>query len=142
MEMCKRACIGTGHLSGYVYPMHRKRKSTPHIWNYFVYNNKRIYVDTTFMAKGRTRNTTSTRELDHKRALKDIARKNKKKSVVNDFDDFYFDFSYKKEQTETIVVRNLVLYSLSDVLLLYILLIGTSFRPFALTLGIQSLSAL
>jgi len=101
-EMCKKAGVKADIVHGYAYPAGHsltksQKKSSGHAWNYFKYKNKKVYVDTTFMADGRTGTQGGARNLAHRRALKSIERDNKNKSKVNDFDDYYFDFDYKRE---------------------------------------------
>jgi hypothetical protein len=55
-------------------------------------------VDTTFMSKGSTGIKGSASELGRRRAINNIRKQNKKKSRVNGFDEFYFDFDYKDEE--------------------------------------------
>lgn len=71
-----------------------------HAWNYFIYKNKKIYVDTTFMAQGSTRLSGNPTNLKHRRALKEVRRDNKRVSQMNDINDYYFDFSYKQEERD------------------------------------------
>lgn len=101
-SMCKKAGIKAYEVHGYAYPSGHsltlaQKKSNGHAWNYFKYKNRKIIVDTTFMAKGRTGTSGGARNLAHKRALRSIQQDNKAKSKTNDFDDYYFDFSYKRE---------------------------------------------
>lgn len=102
VEMCRKAGIKAYEVQGYAYPAGHsltlsQKKSSGHAWNYFKYKNRKILVDTTFMAHGRTGVKGGARNLAHKRALKEIKYDNKYKSQTNDFDEFYFDFDYKKE---------------------------------------------
>ena len=75
----------------------KEKKNFAHAWNYFLYQGKKIYVDTTFMAKGRSSPEHRVTNLSHRRALQNVKRDNRRKSQVNDFDKFYFDFNYKEE---------------------------------------------
>ena len=63
-----------------------------------LYKGDKIYVDTTFMSKGSTGIKGSASELGRRRAINNIRKQNKKKSRVNGFDEFYFDFDYKDEE--------------------------------------------
>ena len=101
--MCKRAGIRVGTISGYAYPANKYlsssvKRNSGHAWNYFVYKGDKIYVDTTFMSKGSTGIKGSASELGRRRAINNIRKQNKKKSRVNGFDEFYFDFDYKDEE--------------------------------------------
>ncbi len=101
-EMCRKAGIKAHYVTGYTYPegvrlTSKVKANSAHAWNYFVYKGKKIYVDTTFMAKGRTGVKGRANNLNRNRALKQIKRENKRKSEINEFDEFYFDFNYKDE---------------------------------------------
>ena len=103
--LCKHARIRSATVHGYAYPVGRsltttQRKNSAHAWNYFIYQNNKIYVDTTFMAKGRTGIKGSQNSLNRERAIKNIQRENQKKSQVNEFDEYYFDFEYKDEKKQ------------------------------------------
>lgn len=101
--MCKKAGIKVYTIHGYTFPSNirlstKVKYNTGHVWNYFIYKGKKVYVDTTFMAKGTTGINRRVNNLNHNRALKKIQRENKYKSEINEFDEFYFDFSYKDEE--------------------------------------------
>ena len=101
--MCKKAGIRVYTVSGFSYPANirlssKVKQNSGHAWNYFLYKGKKIYVDTTFMSKGTTGFSGRANDLNHNRALKQIKRENKRKSEINDFDEFYFDFSYDDEE--------------------------------------------
>lgn len=104
--MCKQAGIFSGVVHGYAYPTDMrmnnslKNNNYGHAWNYFLYRGKKIYVDTTFMADGRTGTAGGVRNLAHKRTLRKIKNENQFSSKVNNFDDYYFDFNYKKEKRD------------------------------------------
>ena len=103
--MCKKAGIKAYSVTGYAYPANQRltsklKANSGHAWNYFIYKGKKIYVDTTFMAKGTTGFSGRANNLNHNRALKQIKRDNKRKSEINEFDKFYFDFDYKKETSK------------------------------------------
>ncbi|MBP5399355.1 MAG: transglutaminase domain-containing protein [Alphaproteobacteria bacterium] len=104
-QMCKIAGIRGNIVRGYAYPAKQKirgkeKRNYAHAWNYFFYDGEKIYVDTTFMAGGTTSPTWRASEVSHKRALHKVQRDNKYKSMVNDFDDYYFNFSYRNEIKE------------------------------------------
>ena len=101
-EMCSRAGIRANNVRGYTYPSNKRlnaslKRNSGHVWNYFIYNGNKIYVDTTFMADGRTGVNGGGGSMNRRRSLRKIKHKNKYKSQVNNFDDFYFNFSYKDE---------------------------------------------
>lgn len=105
-DMCRIAGIRSRIITGYAYPSrlrlrNKERKNAAHAWNYFLYKGKRIYVDTTFMAKGKTSPRRRATEVSHKRALQKVQHDNEDKSQINDFNDFYFDFSYKDEMKKS-----------------------------------------
>lgn len=104
-ELCRRAKIRASVITGYAYPAGislsaNKRRNSGHAWNAFIYNNKKIFVDTTFMARGTMKVEHSQNNMNRRRALKDVKRENKTKSQINDFDEFYFDFTYKDEKSK------------------------------------------
>ena len=103
-EMCKKAGIQAEEVHGYAYPKkvhltnRQKRANFGHAWNYFNYRGKKIYVDTTFMAGGVTGTKGGSHDFAHNRALRKIKSDNRHRSKVNDFDEKYFDFTYKDEE--------------------------------------------
>ena len=103
-EMCKKAGIQSEEVHGYAYPkkMHltnrQKRANFGHAWNYFNYRGKKIYVDTTFMAGGVTGTKGGSHDFAHNQALRKIKSDNRRRSKVNNFDERYFDFTYKDEE--------------------------------------------
>lgn len=102
VELCKKAGIRAREVHGYAFPAKRytsskQRSNTGHAWNYFSYDGKKIYVDTTFMAKGSIESSGRISNYSHRKAIKEVNKDNKYKSQVNDFDEYYFDFNYKKE---------------------------------------------
>ena len=102
-DMCKKAGINATIVHGYAYPYtqritFKEKRNYGHAWNSFRYNGKNIYVDTTFMANGTTGvNSKYVSNYTRKRALNQIKRDNKFRSNISDFDDYYFNFDYKKE---------------------------------------------
>lgn len=104
-ELCRRLKIRVYIVHGYAYPAGKSlttalKRSSGHAWNYFIYDKKKIYVDTTFMANGTTGLKGSQSSTNRKRALNAIRLENKYQSEINDFDEYYFDFSYKDEKTK------------------------------------------
>ena len=103
-EMCQKAGIRSQKVHGYVYPRkahltnRQKRANYSHAWNYFYYKGKKIYVDTTFMAGGTTGTRGGSHDFAHNSTLRKIKSDNRHRSRVNDFDDKYFDFTYKDEE--------------------------------------------
>lgn len=101
--LCKKAGIRARTVSGYAYPARhslnqRNKQNSAHAWNYFYDGAKKIYVDTTFMARGTAGASGRVNNLQHRRALKEIKKDSQKhRRIVNDFDAFYFDFDYKDE---------------------------------------------
>lgn len=106
-EMCQKAGIRAEVVHGYAYAGRKKmsvnklrKLNAGHAWNYFTYKGKKIYVDTTFMARGRTGVSGRVTDWSHNRALKEVKRDNRYKSKMTDFDDYYFDFDYKDEMRD------------------------------------------
>ena len=100
MRMCEKAGIEVYEISGYVYPEGIKaaqKKNYGPVWNAFVYDNRVVYVDTTFMSHGRTELAGRANRIGRRKALKKIRRANKYESHMTPFNDFYFDFSYADE---------------------------------------------
>ncbi len=103
MAMCRKAGVRAYYIKGFAYPAGQSltatdRRNSGHAWNSFSYQGEKIYVDTTFMAKGKTAVSGSASQTGRRRALIDVKKDNKRKSQINDFDDFYFDFTYKDEK--------------------------------------------
>ena len=101
--MCQQAGIRSGILSGFAMPSkklfnQRNKRDAGHAWNYFVYRNKKIYVDVTFMAQGATGHESFVTEYNRKRAIAKNQRKNKFVSHTYPIDPFYFDFDYAAEK--------------------------------------------
>ena len=102
VSLCKSAGIKAYMVYGYAYPSNKSLttkilQNSGHAWNYFVYKNKKIYVDTTFMAKGATHISGRATNMNHRRALREVRLENRTSSQINEFDSFYFDFSYSQE---------------------------------------------
>jgi transglutaminase-like putative cysteine protease len=102
VALCRKAGIQAREVVGYAYPSGKfvssaQKKNSGHAWNYFMYKGKKVYVDTTFMAKGTTGVKGVQNHQNRRRALNKIKRKNKRKSNINEFDDYYFNFNYKDE---------------------------------------------
>lgn len=109
-ELCRQAKIDATIVHGYVYPAGKSlttnlRRQSLHAWNYFIFNGEKIYVDTTFMSTGHTGVKGSQNNLNRGRGIRNIQRVNKKKSQVNEIDEFYFDFSYKNEKSKRRHIR-------------------------------------
>ncbi|MBR1373081.1 transglutaminase domain-containing protein [bacterium] len=107
IAMCQKAGIRAYEVHGYAYPGKRflsanklRHGNFAHVWNYFLYKNKKVYVDTTFMSQGLTEVKNRITDWSHRRALKDVIKDNRYKSQVNNFDDYYFDFDYKEEMRD------------------------------------------
>lgn len=102
ITLCRQAGVNARKVVGYAYPAgkyisYAQKRSTGHAWNYFIYKGKKVYVDTTFMAKGSTGVRGVQNHQNRRRALNKVKRDNKRESVINNFDAFYFDFDYKDE---------------------------------------------
>ncbi len=100
--MCDKARVKSGRLSGYAVIGNETRtaakKNNPHAWNYFKYKGKIIYVDTTWMAAGKVKVGKRISRVNRKIALNNLKKANKKQCQINDFDEYYFDFTYEGEQ--------------------------------------------
>lgn len=99
--MCKKAGIESGYVSGYTFEYGERksskndRENNAHGWNYFMFRNKKVYVDTTWMAKGKLKVDGRVSNISRKRAIRKNERKNK--DEIYPIEPFYFDFSYKDE---------------------------------------------
>ena len=102
VALCRSAGIQAREVVGYAYPYGKRvssaqKKNYGHAWNYFLYKGKKVYVDTTWMARGKTGVKGSQNHQNRRRALNKIKRENRLESAINSFDDYYFDFNYKDE---------------------------------------------
>ncbi len=102
--MCRKAGITTRVVHGYVYPAEKAfsesiRKNYGHAWNYFYYKGKKIYVDTTFMAGGRLTADKYPNSSKRRHALYNLKKENKEQSKTSNVYAYYFDFTYKDEET-------------------------------------------
>ncbi len=101
VAMCQKAGIKAFPVSGYVLEKkQRKTKDTAHAWSYFWYRNRKVYVDPTFMAGGRTGYNSYITDLNHQQALRKRERANKYNSVIYPINAYYFDFNYKNEKKD------------------------------------------
>jgi len=105
MQMCQAAGIQAGIVKGYILknkkrPEESMNLNKSHAWNYFIYNGEKIYVDTTFMAGGKLRNTTRLSEERRKKQMDKLEKINKKRSKIYPIRDYYFDFEYDKERRD------------------------------------------
>jgi hypothetical protein len=102
LALCRKVGIKAYYISGYAYPAkkfvsNKEKNNSRHAWNYFLYKGKKIYVDTTWMAQASIGHNVRINSLNHRKALKKIKKENKYESVINEFDNYYFDFNYKDE---------------------------------------------
>lgn len=103
-EMCRKAGISATTIKGYAYPARAAfspaiRNNYGHVWNYFLFKGKKIYVDTTFMAGGSLGADKYPNSAKHKNALYNFKKKNKETCVTASVNSYYFDFNYKDEET-------------------------------------------
>lgn len=103
--MCRKAGITARTVDGYAYPSHLAfsaavRRNYAHTWNYFYYNGKKIYVDTTFMAGGSLSSDDYPNSAKRRRALYRFKKQNKEKEQTASIYGYYFDFSYKDELSQ------------------------------------------
>ena len=97
-EMCRIAHIRSVVINGYVCVSGEKKADCGHAWNYFRYKNRNIYVDTTWMAKGALYPKKIVSQARRKRDLRKLEEAVSQKSIMNDFDEYYFNFNYKDER--------------------------------------------
>lgn len=101
--MCNKAGVKSGYVRGFVFEegdsknSRRDRENNAHAWNYFVFGGKKVYVDTTFMAKGQLKVDERVSNLKRRRAIKKNQKENERKSTLYPIDSYYFDFAYKDE---------------------------------------------
>ena len=103
MEMASKAGIKAKIVSGKIRKLGHERDFIPkqydlgHAWNSFRYMGRDIYVDTTWMAQGRSMEVDKrASKREHERALKKVKKGNKKVSHVYSINPYYFDFTYDR----------------------------------------------
>ncbi len=110
-EMCKQAGIKAGHIDGYAVDLNGNLsrtnilKNNAHRWNYFIYNNRTVYVDPTWMASGQLVAKRMITEYNHKMAIKKNTLKNRNSCEIYNVKPYYFDFTYKAEYRDMDVKR-------------------------------------
>ena len=102
-RMAQTAGIQAGSVSGYISRNPKKpevdnTENNRHVWNYFMHNGEKVYVDTTFMATAGLGYTPRITEKRRQESIEKWKKANAKKSVVKNVRDFYFDFKYEKER--------------------------------------------
>ena len=111
VAMCEIGNVKAGYISGYTFgkgeskSSRKDRANSAHAWNYFRYNGKKVYLDTTWMAKGKLDVDGRVSKFQRKRAMENIERDNKWRSVIYPIDPYYFDFSYRDEYSKQTVKR-------------------------------------
>lgn len=101
--MCDKAGVRAGYVRGYVFEegdnknSRRDRANNAHAWNYFVYKGTKVYVDTTFMAKGKLEVDGRVSKFKRKRAIRKNQKENRRENTIYPIDSYYFDFAYKDE---------------------------------------------
>ena len=109
--MCSYAGIKSGYVDGYTFDKNenihnrKNRLNNAHRWNYFIYKNSKIYVDTTWMATGKLNATKMVSKFNRKTAIKKHNRQNKISNKIYPVNPYYFDFSYKSEYKDNGVKR-------------------------------------
>lgn len=102
VAMCKASGIPAGVLEGYALESGKilttANKQDGHAWNYFMYRGKKVYVDTTFMSKGKTGHERFVTEWNRKMAINKIQRENRFATKTHNIEPFYFDFTYAQEK--------------------------------------------
>lgn len=101
-RMCQAAGIEVGSVEGYIVRNRRRpedymNENNAHVWNYFMYEGRKIYVDTTFMAGGRLPYSTIISEKHREKQMNKFEKLNKKRSKIYPVNNYYFDFDYAKE---------------------------------------------
>ena len=102
-KMCQAAGIEVGIVEGYIVRNKKKPEASmtvnnAHAWNYFMYNDRKVYVDTTWMAGGKLPFSTRVSEERRQKQLDKLEKINRKRSKTYSVNDYYFDFDYDKER--------------------------------------------
>ena len=102
-KMGRAAGIEVGTIYGYILRNKNRPKASmndnnSHVWNYFMYNGKKIYVDTTWMAGGKLPYSTRVSSERREKQMEKFEKLNKKRSKIYSVNDYYFDFDYEKEK--------------------------------------------
>lgn len=98
--MSQMAGIRARTVNGHVFDVYentymvKRSKKPPHAWNYFDYKGRKVLVDTTWMAGGKTGYENYVTEFNHRQAINEL----KKKDLTYSVDPFYFDFNAKEEK--------------------------------------------
>lgn len=99
--MCQMAGIRAYTVHGYLFDVDNNmrvnkmhRDTHAHAWNYFDYQRRKILVDVTGMAQGRTGYEEYVTNAKRQRAVNELKKQNKTYGVT----PFYFDFNEKEEK--------------------------------------------
>lgn len=103
VRMCQAAGIQAGTVGGYIVRNKNRPKASmtvnnSHVWNYFMYQGRKVYVDTTWMAGGKLPYSTRISEERREKQIGKFEKLNKKRSKIYPVNDYYFDFDYDKER--------------------------------------------
>ena len=101
VAMCQKAGIKAYEQRGYILPQNerlssRNKADKIHVWNYFFYQGKKVYVDCALMSGGRTSFPMFIRGIDTDQGSKEnneIFARN-----IYSINAFYFDFDYREEE--------------------------------------------
>ena len=109
-QMTKVAGIKGGIITGTVVPASKKKQRRMvseggHMWNFFQYQDKIVYVDTTFMSLESMEVKHRVSESEHKAQMKKVADTNKYHSKKHDYTSYYFDFTYASEKKTKAYIR-------------------------------------
>ena len=101
--MCKSAGISVDTVKGHVVDKSLRMREAEknkilHAWSVFKYRNKKVYVDTTFMASAETGHERRVSEFRRRKAVNKIKKESRRHNTTYDIEPFYFDFTYEQEK--------------------------------------------
>ena len=102
-QLTKTAGIRSGIITGTVVPASKRKQrrgvsAGGHMWNFFKYQDKIVYVDTTFMSLESMEVKHRVSENEHNAQMKKVANASKYHSKTHDYTSYYFDFTYASEK--------------------------------------------
>ena len=101
VSMCQKAGVKAYVQYGFVLPEGERlqphnRREKKHVWSYFFYEGRKVYVDSAFMSGGRTSFPTFMKEEEKNRSRSKTDKMFAKK--IYPINGFYFDFDYASEK--------------------------------------------